>query len=486
MKNIFILIFLWFLFKIEYVYAQWVTQNSNTTNILSDVHFINDSIGYIGGSGGTVLKTSDGGNNWVDVFSLNGFGLSTIYAVDKDTVYTSRISLYKSTDAGMTWTDFGGLGSWGSTIHDIYFLNAQIGFIIKSGIHKTTDYGNSWQIVYNPVAGFIDMFQFTSASIAYAAGGISFDGSSIGEIHKTTNGGDTWQDLNISTSEITAFNFINDTIGYFFNFQRQLHNTINGGTSWTIVNDSVPGDYVTDCIFLNSQIGYIVEAEGNIYKTTDGGVNWYVDYAGSNVPLSSIYVTSNKIGYVVGNNGIILKNYLCFGIGTQPTANFLIDSIDINKVYFNNMSDSACSYKWYFGDIDSSFLDNPSHTYLDTGTYNVTLIAYAGNKSDTMEKQLQISEVVGTRDLSNENKLNMQFYPNPGKNILTLKIKSINTNEIVIKIFNIQGKEIFTDIANKYSGDYIKELDTSKFSKGIYTVQAIIGNEKVAMKFIIN
>ncbi|MCH8863685.1 MAG: hypothetical protein IID51_14450, partial [Proteobacteria bacterium] len=47
------------------------------------------------------------------------------------------------------------------------------------------------------------------------------------------------------------------------------------------------------------------------------------------------------------------------------------------------------------------------------------------------------------------------------------------------------GKEIFTDIANKYSGDYIKELDTSKFSKGIYTVQAIIGDEIIVKKFIL-
>ncbi len=87
---------------------------------------------------------------------------------------------------------------------------------------------------------------------------------------------------------------------------------------------------------------------------------------------------------------------------------------------------------------------------------------------------------------NNELELNFKIYPNPVKNILTIKIKSINANNIIIKIINIQGKEIFTDIINKYSGYYIRELDVSKFSQGIYTVQVIIGDEKIAKKFIID
>jgi len=50
----------------------------------------------------------------------------------------------------------------------------------------------------------------------------------------------------------------------------------------------------------------------------------------------------------------------------QPVANFTIDSIIFYKAYFTNVSDSAWSYKWYFDDGDSSLLENPSHTYLDT------------------------------------------------------------------------------------------------------------------------
>lgn len=48
------------------------------------------------------------------------------------------------------------------------------------------------------------------------------------------------------------------------------------------------------------------------------------------------------------------------------------------------------SWKWYFGDGDSSSLRNPIHTYTQTGTYDVTLIAGNANGSDTLKKTAYI------------------------------------------------------------------------------------------------
>ncbi len=44
---------------------------------------------------------------------------------------------------------------------------------------------------------------------------------------------------------------------------------------------------------------------------------------------------------------------------------------------FTNGSFGASSYFWNFGDGATSTATNPSHTYADTGTYNITLIAYS-------------------------------------------------------------------------------------------------------------
>ncbi len=53
---------------------------------------------------------------------------------------------------------------------------------------------------------------------------------------------------------------------------------------------------------------------------------------------------------------------------------------------FTNSSTGAISYKWYFGDGDSSTLATPSHIYQNYGSYSVVLIAYNANGcTDTLK-----------------------------------------------------------------------------------------------------
>src|SRR5690606_26527547 len=53
-------------------------------------------------------------------------------------------------------------------------------------------------------------------------------------------------------------------------------------------------------------------------------------------------------------------------------------------VEFTNESQFATSYRWFFGDGGQSTDENPTHTYINPGTYTVTLIAYGpGGVDDT-------------------------------------------------------------------------------------------------------
>lgn len=62
-------------------------------------------------------------------------------------------------------------------------------------------------------------------------------------------------------------------------------------------------------------------------------------------------------------------------------------------VSFTNESQYADSYIWYFGDGDSSTVENPSHTYATFGSYNVTLVAIGpGGQASTV--QTGIVEVI--------------------------------------------------------------------------------------------
>lgn len=84
---------------------------------------------------------------------------------------------------------------------------------------------------------------------------------------------------------------------------------------------------------------------------------------------------------MIGSNIIIgfTANDTCLG---SPT-NFTDTS--------NALPGTIISWDWDFGDGDTSFIQNPIHTYLNTGTYNVALIVRSSlNYSDTLIKQVHI------------------------------------------------------------------------------------------------
>ena len=80
-------------------------------------------------------------------------------------------------------------------------------------------------------------------------------------------------------------------------------------------------------------------------------------------------------------------------ITTQPIAAFTYSGslCTGSTLVFNNSSTGATSYRWYFGDGDSSLIQTPSHIYSYSGTFTVTLIASSGNCIDTITQSVQIT-----------------------------------------------------------------------------------------------
>ncbi|MDD3744696.1 MAG: PKD domain-containing protein, partial [Lentimicrobiaceae bacterium] len=73
-----------------------------------------------------------------------------------------------------------------------------------------------------------------------------------------------------------------------------------------------------------------------------------------------------------------------------PVANFSASDTAIyqnDTVQFTDLSlHSPTTWKWYFGDGDSSVLQNPSHIYTTAGNYTVSLIAGNTSGYDTITK----------------------------------------------------------------------------------------------------
>lgn len=187
---------------------------------------------YMGASGGGVWKTTNAGTSWFNI-SDGYFGVGTIGAIgvsqsDPNVIYvgtgegpirgvttSSGDGVYKSTDAGKTWTHIG-LEKAGQipkirvhpTNPDIAYLAAQgniWGPNEERGIYRTLDGGKTWEHVLSidPQVGGGDLVMDpTNPRVLYAAmweNGRTpwyiLSGGEKGGIWKTSDGGDNWEKL---------------------------------------------------------------------------------------------------------------------------------------------------------------------------------------------------------------------------------------------------------------------------------------------------
>ncbi len=134
----------------------------------------------------------------------------------------------------------------------------------------------------------------------------------------------------------------------------------------------------------------------------------------------------------------------------DPLANFISDKskAEITKAtfLFSNKSKYSLTYLWDFGDLTSSSLPEPSHTYTDTGWFKVTLTAYNSlGCEDTFSIMIRVDNVYKYFVPS-------AFSPNlsgPYANEVFKPIGPAGTTKYEMLIFDRWGKEIFSSTDEK-------------------------------------
>jgi photosystem II stability/assembly factor-like uncharacterized protein len=111
-----------------------------------DLWFVNDNVGFCGGAGGSIARTTDGGATW-------------------------------------TWIDTPS----NSDINSIFFLNDTLGWFAGNGGARTTDGGDTWTLMP-------EVPQFTM-SVFFADPDTGYAVQYSGYVLRTTNGGDSWDEV---------------------------------------------------------------------------------------------------------------------------------------------------------------------------------------------------------------------------------------------------------------------------------------------------
>jgi len=340
-KTIQLFIAFFLLMQLDLTGQQWKPQVSGATNNLFSLSFpVNDQVGHICGSEGTILKTEDGGKKWTIKNSGTNFDLYEIHFFDTNKGFAvgTGNTLLLTTDGGEIWSKINIFGTDDSYYYrNMWFLNENIGFIIggRSGnngvILKTVNGGISWEeLTINSFSAVYGIY-FTSANKGYFS---NFEG----EISKTIDGGATWKKVPSGTSNsLIGLYFTDEDTGYACGFDGTILKTSDQGETWEL-KPTNNDEYLTEIVFLDEYVGFAIGGDANsstILKTTDKGETWSEEVTSTSRLFGAEFL-SFTTGYACGFNGSILKieNIVAasdkvselannFKIFPNPTDNFL-------------------------------------------------------------------------------------------------------------------------------------------------------------------
>ena len=278
---------------------------------------------YFGSVGGGVWKSTNSGRTWAPMFDsqpIASIGAIAVAPSNPETVYAgsgeadmrSQISygngMYKSTDAGKTWAHLGLEGTRQIGRVQVDPKNPNIVFVAAlghayganadRGVFRTRDGGATWQKVLfkNDNVGAIDLaFDPLNSQIVYATlwnsrrPPWSIYPPSYGPgggIFKSTNGGDTWQQLTAGlpgeglgrigiavalTNKNRIYAIVDAKAG-------GLYRSDDAGATWTLVSEDKRiwgrGWYFCKTIVDPKNADVVYVSNTSLYRSTDAGKTW--------------------------------------------------------------------------------------------------------------------------------------------------------------------------------------------------------------------
>ncbi len=298
----------------------WFQLTQPTARNLVRLCFLDSSAGWITGEKGTILKTTNGGQNWTQLASptgadivdiemsshLRGWMLANEFSPDSASFGST---IYRTSDGGSGWTS---LSHFEELLLCIEFPDSLIGFAggITGKILRTTDGGNTW------LDAEIDSFlpwpvrhmDFFSPSYGYAVGGYR---DIAGTVWRTTDGGLNWKPKGVASEPVYAIHYFDSLnvlcAGGDPDFGAGMARTSDGGETWTYTFLGIWGE-VRSMDFRSPLEGWApLGFAGTYMHTTDSGITWNWTIPPSNTAVVDVEFTDSIVGYMIGERGTVLK-----------------------------------------------------------------------------------------------------------------------------------------------------------------------------------
>jgi len=429
----------------------WIDISFQFPRGINSISFFNSSSAVCAGFAGGIYKTNDAGYNWTKL--CNGFysSFNDICTFDSSSFYTIGKD-YEANEIIFLYTDNGG-EDWQtknypplSNVSGLDFFDENYGMITgDNSIFFTLDGCNTWHQGTTPPNSYFGNINIINSNKAFLSG-------AWGTLLKSSDGGNTWFSINSNTTGSLELIVFKDLLnGFIIANSGPTIITTDGGENWNTINYSF--GWLNDGAFYGNNSIALAGSDGNIYISNDGGQTWTEKIvASSGTYVSSISFKDSLKGIAVGETGLLL---------------FTTDGGDTwNQQFSPTLTD--------FSDIEYS--QNKSGIII--GKDGVII----GTK-----KGIQI---VGVDDeqinLLPTNLYLSQNYPNPFNPSTTIRYSVPHSSNVLIKVYDILGNEIETLVNEvKQTGIYGLTWYPDGLPSGVYFYQLktenYIGTKKMLL-----
>jgi len=297
---------------------------------------VNNSVVWVSGTGGTVLRTIDNGENWknVSVPEMENTDFRDIHGFNKNIAIVMGIDsparFFKTIDGGKSWdlvhfddreeVFFDGMSFWNKR-NGIAFSDPVNG---RHLLIRTTDGGDTWEEI--PADGIPEKldpeFGFAASGTGMPVKGRNTVWLGMGgiksRVFKSENGGLNWSVAETpvvhggQSTGIYSVAFKNKKVGIavggdYMNqaIQNTMAHTQDGGITWHLPEKQT--HQYRECVAHYRGNTFFAVGPSGFDRTTDNGKNWAPHYWEVKDLTALAFAKGSRGGFAVGKGGQIYK-----------------------------------------------------------------------------------------------------------------------------------------------------------------------------------
>lgn len=278
---------------------------TSTIQSLLGVSFAPDeSAGWAVGAYGTILKSSDGGETWVEQDSLESENLNAVYTISSTLAYAvGNAGLVLKTTDGEQWSQ--------------------------------------WDVALSQNLNDIDFFCDINGTCTGWAVGDSGTVIRITNAESSPSCEDQTSVAGVTPKPLYGVCAVYSDIVWAVGDNTTIIMSSDGGVTWPAVDTELREDVPLRAVhFVTPMVGCITGKKHSavlttLLRTTDGGANWTSMAKGAGRDLYDVFVIDICDGWAVGEDGIIM-HFFCPNIGDTGGCGFFDIQSEANALSINS------------------------------------------------------------------------------------------------------------------------------------------------------